>query len=266
MLAANLPIKIQIPFANSAGAGYSRLIPVPSQAGIQPGAASWTDGFPSTTFTPLGSGGVRPFGQDFNGILKYITQVLQAMQAGNFPLYDATFSAQVGGYFNGAIVRSADGHAFWRSTVDNNTTNPDAGGANWVAHGVHTVFGRTGPDIVAQSGDYSAAQVGAVALTDFQQVFGPNGYQISPNGRIDQWCEQYLGDTISPGHDSLTFTYPIPFPHFSGIPRISIYDPSHTAAVWGIVTGHSLTGCTVWIPENNSGVQQTTVCIDVRGN
>ena len=40
--------------------GTKNLIPVPSQIGITPGAASFTDGFPPLTATPIGSGGIPP--------------------------------------------------------------------------------------------------------------------------------------------------------------------------------------------------------------
>ena len=134
MLVANVPIKIPAAWANSAGASYINYpVPTPSQQGITNGAASFTDGFPPNNFIPYASGGAGPYGRDFNGILKQITAGLQWGQAGGFPMpYDATFQTAVGGYFNGSLVASVTtAGKYWLSTVDNNTTNPDAAGAGW---------------------------------------------------------------------------------------------------------------------------------------
>lgn len=129
MQASNAPTKIQRPFADS---GDKQTIPVPSQIGITDGRASFTDGFPPLTRTPVVAGGVPPFGTDMNGILNAITAIQQWQNAGGFPQYDSAFSAAVGGYPKYAILQKADGSGLWISTADNNTNNPDTGGANWV--------------------------------------------------------------------------------------------------------------------------------------
>jgi hypothetical protein len=122
-----------IPFANAAGIGYTRQVPVASQIGITNGAASLTDGFPPLTFLPVGSGGIPPFGQDFNGLLNQITQWTQWQNAGGLMVYNSAFSTAIGGYPQSAVVASATTAGIvWLNTVDNNTTNPDASGAGWV--------------------------------------------------------------------------------------------------------------------------------------
>lgn len=134
MKASDIPAnKFPIPFAADAGGSYIRPIPEASQIGIQDGAASLHDGFPPLTFIPRASGGSPPFGQDVNGILFQTTSWSQWFNAGGAVPWDSTFSTAIGGYPNGSIVASAttDG-VFWRSTSDDNTTNPDTGGANWV--------------------------------------------------------------------------------------------------------------------------------------
>lgn len=135
MLASNTPPNFPIPFANSAGVGYIRTIPTASQISITPGAASLTDGFPPLNFIPEVAGGVPPFGQDVNGIFKEITQNVQWKQAGGIYSYDSAFSTAIGGYPNRAMLRSADGTGWWISQVDNNLTNPETGGANWLPSG-----------------------------------------------------------------------------------------------------------------------------------
>jgi hypothetical protein len=131
MLLSSLPAKIATPFANAADVTHKRTIPVGSQIGITLGAASFTDGFPPACFSPPSSGGSWPFGQDFNGLLNQTTQWDRWQAAGGPVVYDAGFSASIGGYPLGARLLSSLGHAVWKSLVDNNTTNPDAGGAGW---------------------------------------------------------------------------------------------------------------------------------------
>ena len=128
MQSSQIPVKFQIPFANSAGGSYTRPVPTASQIGIVPFAASLTDGFPPQCFSPGGA----PEGQDFNGLLNQMSAWLRWAQAGAPVTYDATFSAAIGGYPIGALLQKAGTPgAFWYSTVENNTSNPDTGGANW---------------------------------------------------------------------------------------------------------------------------------------
>lgn len=132
MLAADLPDRFPIPFADAAGPPYIRPIPEASQIGIQDGAASLTDGFPPDTFTPVTAGGTPPFGQDMNGLFYQVTAWNRWQAAGGPVVYDATFQTAIGGYPQGAVIMSATTVGlFWLCLVDNNTTNPDTGGANW---------------------------------------------------------------------------------------------------------------------------------------
>ncbi|MFM0141721.1 hypothetical protein [Paraburkholderia sp. RL18-085-BIA-A] len=131
MQASQIPVKFPLPFAADAQSGYIRPIPTQSQILTSPGAASLTDGFPPLTFIPEGAGGTPPFGKDMNGILNQITAWIQWANAGGPVTYDAAFSASIGGYPKGAYLTSASGGSWWVSIVDNNTTNPDAGGAGW---------------------------------------------------------------------------------------------------------------------------------------
>ena len=137
MQASQIPLKFQIPFANNAGSGYIRPVPQASQIGITPGAGSLTDGFPPVCFQPVGAGGVPPSGQDFNGLLNQITAWIRWSSAGGPVYYDPTFSASIGGYPQGAILPAAGSiGSFWISTVDNNVTDPDTGGAGWIGYSV----------------------------------------------------------------------------------------------------------------------------------
>jgi hypothetical protein len=183
MLASAIPPSFPLPFAGGAGGAYIRTIPLASQIGVQAGAASLTDGFPPLVFTPVSAGGTYMYGQDLNGIFNEITASVQWTQAGGFPTYNSAFSAAIGGYPNGAILQSLSKTHLWISSADNNTTNPDAGGANWINWVSGTAYqypipiflpyGVT-PAVPSFVGDTGVAQFGktaAAALTwSFQSV------------------------------------------------------------------------------------------------
>ncbi|MBZ9683195.1 hypothetical protein LB531_21290 [Mesorhizobium sp. CO1-1-2] len=131
MKISSIPSKFAVAWASSASPSYIRAIPLGSQIGITGGAASLTDGFPPLNFLPVGSGGIPPFGQDMNGILKQITQWSQWQNAGGLVTYDPSFSTAIGGYPFGALLAGTTAGVVWLSTVDDNTSDPDTGGANW---------------------------------------------------------------------------------------------------------------------------------------
>lgn len=122
------PTQLPLPFAATGGRSS---IPAASQIGITAGAASLADGFPPLTRTPIAAGGVPPSGLDMNGILYEMSAVDRwANMGGGYP-YDSTYATAIGGYPKGARVLRADGLGYWLNIADNNTTDPDAGGANW---------------------------------------------------------------------------------------------------------------------------------------
>lgn len=129
------PAKFSIPFANSAGGAFITYpLPTNSQIGIKCGAASLTDGFPPLTMQPISSGGCPPLGQDFNGAMKQMTQWNQQTAMGALPIFDASFAASINGYPEGALLsQSAIPSCLWINQVDNNSANPDTGGANWIS-------------------------------------------------------------------------------------------------------------------------------------
>lgn len=134
MFLSDIPARVAIPFANGAGSSYIRDIPVPSQTG---GAASFTDGFPADTFTPLSGGGAYVNGEDVNGILNHVTKWTRWMAAGGPATFNSAFATAVGGYPKLATLQStAQPGVEWLNTVDGNLTDPDGGGAvGWVLVG-----------------------------------------------------------------------------------------------------------------------------------
>jgi hypothetical protein len=134
MQSTDIPSRLPIPFANGAGVGFIRSIPTASQIPITDGAASLTDGFPPLCFQPIASGGVPPSGQDLNGILFRVSGWSRWQAAGGPVTFNSDFSTSIGGYPRGAFLQSTvTPGLFFVSTVENNTTNPDLGGAGWQA-------------------------------------------------------------------------------------------------------------------------------------
>ena len=130
---SDMPPRFPIPFANNAGASYIRSIPQAHQTATGTDApASLEDGFPPECFQPEASGGIPPNGKDFNGILNWLSAVVQWSQAGGPALYDSAFSSANGGYPKNAILASAStAGLLYVSMIDNNTANPDSNATNW---------------------------------------------------------------------------------------------------------------------------------------
>ncbi len=177
MQSTDSPSKVVLPFANAGG----RVIPpVASQIGITDGAASLTDGFPPLTRTPITSGGVPPNGLEMNGILYLLSAGVWWLQAGGSAKWDSAFSTAIGGYPLGAVVQSSDNSGWWRSTAENNTTNPDTGGAGWVPH---YGYGQAAQGLTNANVTLTAAQalkpqivLSGVLTANVNLVF-PAGYQ-----------------------------------------------------------------------------------------
>lgn len=127
-----VPTQITEAFGVNADPGTINSIPDTTST---PGAASFDKGFPVSTMTSPSGGGVPPFGQDFNGLLFQLSDVLQYLNTGQaFPFSSAVATA-ISGYPYGAIVASTrnDGPGFWLNITPGNSTDPDGGSpANWV--------------------------------------------------------------------------------------------------------------------------------------
>lgn len=127
-----IPPVITQPFGKNAVPGTYLQVPIPVTS-VVPGRASMDLGFPPITMEPVVAGGIPPFGQDVNGILYTLSAYALFARAGQLFGYDADVVAATGGYSLGAVLGSADGSTIWRSIVNNNVTNPETGGAGWVA-------------------------------------------------------------------------------------------------------------------------------------
>lgn len=167
MLIASPPIKIDVIFAEGASGSYVRAIPDTTS---DPNAASWTLGFPPNTFVDPGAGGEPPDGRDVNGVLNMLSAWTNWTNAGAPVFYDAAFSSSVGGYPKYAMLANASTVGqFWISQVDNNTSDPDTGGANWLAFPpsigsyVSSFNGRSGAVVLSSTDVVNALAANALA-------------------------------------------------------------------------------------------------------
>lgn len=127
--ASGIPYKFAEPWGTSATSSY---ITDPIPATASGGNASQAAGFPPITAANTGAGGIPPNIADFNGLGFYLSAWAQWQQMGGPVSYDSTLSTNIGGYPKGAVLQStAVFGQFWQSTTDNNTSDPDTGGANW---------------------------------------------------------------------------------------------------------------------------------------
>lgn len=123
-----------IPQAWAAANLSTATIPIPDTA--QPGGfASWPTGFGVINATNPTGGGIPPQWADFQGVLYILSAWAQWVQAGGIPVtYNPSFQSEIGGYPDTAIVGSAaNPGTYWQSTTDNNTNDPDTGGADWIS-------------------------------------------------------------------------------------------------------------------------------------
>lgn len=203
MQASNTPRKSAVPFADS---GTKNAIPVASQIGVTPGVASFTDGFPPLTMTPLAAGGVPPHGADFNGIFNFLSAAVRWAQSGGGYAYDSAFSTAIGGYPKGAWLRQASGNGYWLSLLDNNISNPDTGGAGWVATGAG----------IATTGQAQAMIDDSVLLTPKKLVdaFTP-GQVLSFMGLNQQLPGGLILKSGAFNGVSGTINFPTPFPNLA---------------------------------------------------
>lgn len=124
MPAPTRPTSIPYPFASAAIAPYINTLPNnPTGSAL----ASWKQGFPPSTMTPLSSGGAPPYGADFNGVLFATSAGVQWTQMGGQPVYDSSLVTAQGGYPLGAVLSLNDNASFVINTISGNTNDPNSG-------------------------------------------------------------------------------------------------------------------------------------------
>lgn len=173
-----LPPQVIVPFANEAADPAFITLPVPinSQTGVTPGAASFTDGFPPLTMPSIGDPVfVAPFGQDMNGILYTLSAFCALLQAGQACAFDDEAQYAWGGYAKGARLASTSvAGRIWTNNLAGNDTDPDSDPTNWMADAplylLVTLSGSHDNYVLPGASDYVLDfdnTAGALTLTGF---------------------------------------------------------------------------------------------------
>lgn len=110
--------------------GLKNNIPAERNGGLAQEAATYAEGFPSITMTPISVGGKPPSGKDMNGVLHEITANIVWQNQGGRYRFDQAFCDATGGYPKGAVLMGDSLDTEYISLVDANTHNPNAGGNN----------------------------------------------------------------------------------------------------------------------------------------
>lgn len=160
--------------------------------------AGWTPDYE----LPNDNANYRPVGRaEMNGVFNELTAALGEIQLNGF----AKWQAIDGGWPLGAQV--SNGGLTYRSLIDNNTSEPGAVGANWLAMGsgiATTAQAQALTDDLALLTPKKLAD----AFKGSNQNVAPVGYQKLPGGLILQW-----GGIASVAGGPATFTFPIAFPN-----------------------------------------------------
>lgn len=114
------PRLLKTPFAEN---GLKNTIPDERTSGTLDEAATFNDGFPVITMTPIAAGGLPPSGQDFNGIFNAISAHTAYQNQGGRYQFDNDYAVAIGGYPKGAVLVSDDFTQEYVSLIDSNTYN-----------------------------------------------------------------------------------------------------------------------------------------------
>lgn len=116
--------------------GLKNNIPAERDGGLAQEAATYAEGFPSITMTPISVGGKPPSGKDMNGVLYEISAHTVWQNQGGRYRFDQAFCDAVGGYPKGAVLINDTLDTEYISLADANTHNPNNGNntGKWAIH------------------------------------------------------------------------------------------------------------------------------------
>ena len=116
--------------------GLKNSIPDTRNSGMPQEGATYADGFPSITMTPISTGGKPPSGKDMNGVLYEISAHTVWQNQGGRYRFDQAFCNTIGGYSKGAVLINDTLDTEYISLVDANTHNPNSGNntGKWAIH------------------------------------------------------------------------------------------------------------------------------------
>lgn len=116
--------------------GLKNNIPAERDGGLAQEAATYAEGFPSITMTPISVGGKPPSGKDMNGVLYEISAHTVWQNQGGRYRFDQSFCDAIGGYPKGAVLINDTLDTEYISLADANTHNPNNGNntGKWAIH------------------------------------------------------------------------------------------------------------------------------------
>lgn len=114
--------------------GLKNNIPAERNGGLAQEAATYAEGFPSITMTPISVGGKPPSGKDMNGVLYEISAHTVWQNQGGRYRFDQAFCDAIGGYPKGAVLINDTLDTEYISLVDANTNNPNSVNNTWAIH------------------------------------------------------------------------------------------------------------------------------------
>ena len=116
--------------------GLKNNIPAERNGGLAQEAATYAEGFPNITMTPISVGGKPPSGKDMNGVLYEISSHTVWQNQGGRYRFDQALCDTIGGYPKGAVLINDTLDTEYISLVDANTHNPNSvnNAGKWAIH------------------------------------------------------------------------------------------------------------------------------------
>ena len=144
--------------------GLKNNIPAERNGGLAQEAATYAEGFPSITMTPISVGGKPPSGKDMNGVLYEISAHTVWQNQGGRYRFVQTFCDAIGGYPKGSVLISDTLDTEYISLVDANTHNPNSGNntGKWAIH--------AGKGLKASTTQAGSAQLSSATNSDREDM------------------------------------------------------------------------------------------------
>ncbi len=195
------PEKIITPWADTGSKN-----PIPQNANNTTGEAGYDKGFPDITMTPPEAGGIPPAGQDFNGILYEITNILRYVQAGGQPTFSTELATAIGGYPKGAVVLGGDGVTLWQSKIDGNLTDPNVDQLSWSKVDVDLKELLSSPEGSNNIGfiQYGDGSVAMTALQKMRERYSVADKGASPGPSDSSAAFQAAVNDLDTGDETIT--------------------------------------------------------------
>lgn len=155
--------------------------PIPENA-TGTNRASYQEGWPEITATPISEGGIPPNRLDFNGLGTLVTTYLYALQMGQYTTYDSAVANKIGGYPKGAILwYIANGVPVYlvQSLIANNTNSNLTDTTAWQP----LTISPMGMAMLGTLTDVQAAQLRNIEIVEEEPTTGVDGtiYAIIEN-------------------------------------------------------------------------------------